>query len=124
MSMSFRERLASDPYFTIHFTEKEKSHPELYCHISDNLLRQADPNSEDFDSQIDMMSRDEMKEHAEQVISIYRTEQKTKEKQEERNRFEGIGSPATNPWYEYDKRQEEKRKKLTTPINKNKYEKK
>lgn len=80
MSLSFRERLASDPYFTIHFIEKEKAHPELYCHISDRLLREADPTSEDVDSQIDMMSREEMKEHAEQVISIYRAEQRKQQK--------------------------------------------
>lgn len=84
MSLSFRERLASDPYFTIHFTEKEKAHPELYCHISDRLLREADPTSEDVDSQIDMMSREEMKEHAEQVISIYRKEHRKEKEERER----------------------------------------
>jgi hypothetical protein len=60
MSITFRERLASDPYFAIRISEPEA---RKLCPYSDRLLEQEDPDSMDFDSKIKMMNSAEFKEH-------------------------------------------------------------
>jgi len=51
MGETFRQRLASDPYFSIRIKE-----PEKLCPFSDKILDEEDPDSVDHESKINMMN--------------------------------------------------------------------
>ena len=58
MSLAFRERLASDPFFSVRITE-----PEKLCPYSDQILDEEDPDSVDRDSKIKTMNTEEFHQH-------------------------------------------------------------
>ena len=77
MGETFRQRLASDPYFTIRVKE-----PEKLCPFSDKLLELENPDSVDYDSQIKMMNTDEWRQHVRkcQELQIHAEQYKNEQK--------------------------------------------
>jgi hypothetical protein len=83
MGLTFRERLASDPYFAIRIQEVER---KKLCPYSDKLLEREDPNSMDFDSKIKMMNDEEFKDHVRAAQQLMLDEKKQQEGQQKKER--------------------------------------
>jgi hypothetical protein len=85
MSITFRERLASDPYFSIRISEPER---HRLCPYSDRLLEREDPDSMDFDSKIKVMNDEEFRQHvrAAQELQLEDKQKETKKKEKEKEK--------------------------------------
>lgn len=75
MSLAFRERLASDPYFTIRIKE-----PEKLCPYSDKILDEENPDSVDHESMIKMMNTEEWRRHVREAQELELQDRESKER--------------------------------------------
>ncbi len=79
MGITFRERLASDPYFSIRIKE-----PEKLCPYSDKIHDEEHPDSVDHESKIRMMNTEEWRLHVRKAQELQMLDEQTKKEEGER----------------------------------------